>query len=134
MITITPTMREKFSKYECNYGDVVIRNVPAPINAFNILLDMGLNVSPKIVVMEFDSRYLRYGAYGSMEKEKFISSYQYLEMGTENDRIQNNVATYNPEMETLTIHIRSLSEIVGRGHDKNLCKKWLDASFFRVIH
>ncbi len=114
--------------YFRNYGDVVITNVPAPINALKILLDMGLPIHKKIVVMEFDSPYNTFngGTYG---KERFVSSYQYLEEGTENDRNQNNVATYNPAMGTLTIHYNNSKNTIGRGHSKELAKQWLDASY-----
>ena len=122
MINLTSALIEAFAPHRNACGDVVINHVTAPINALKILLDMGLNVSPKIVVMEFEER-------GSWKPSTFISSYQYLELGTENDKNQNNVATYNPAMGLLVIHTYRGKNTVGRGHDKNLCKKWLDASF-----
>lgn len=124
MIPYTPALEAAFSSFSRNFGDVVIMNVSAPINALQMLLDLGLPVSKKIVVMEFEDRQNHW--YG---KEKFISSYQFLEEGTENDRNQNNVATYNPAMGTLTIHWASGKPHVGRGHWIGYAKKWLDASY-----
>jgi hypothetical protein len=128
MIPATPALLETFAPYTRNFGDVQITNVPAPINALGILLEMGLPVSKKIVVMELESPYLAY-TWNGLEKEKFISSYQYLEEVTEDESIQNNVATYNPAMKTLTIHYHNGKNVIGRGHNKNLAKNWLDASF-----
>jgi hypothetical protein len=93
-----------------------------------MLLDLGLPIHKKIVVIEVESPYNSFngGTYG---KEKFVSSYQYLEEGTENDRTQNNVATYNPAMGTLTIHYASGKNHIGRGHWIGYAKKWLDASY-----
>jgi hypothetical protein len=101
---------------------VVITNVPAPINALKMLLDMGLPVSKKIVVMQFEDDQ-------TWNRSTFVTSYQYLEEGTENNDIQNNVATYNPTMGTLIIHYNNGKNTVGRGHSKALAKTWLDASF-----
>lgn len=124
MIPYTQALDAAFAPYARNYGDVVITNVPAPINALKILLDLGLPVHKKIVVNEFESPYNHW--YG---KEKFISSYAYLEAGTENERNQNNIATYNPAMGTLTIHIPSGNKTIGRGHWIGYAKQWLDASY-----
>ena len=122
MIPYTPALEVAFAPYSRNFGDVVITNVTAPINALKILLDLGLPVSKKIVVMEFEDTQ-------TWMPQKFISSYQYLEEGTENDKNQNNVATYNPAMGTLTIHWASGKSNVGRGHWIGYAKKWLDASY-----
>ena len=83
---------------------------------------MGLPVSKKIVVMEFEDNQ-------TWNRTKFVSSYQYLEAGTEGDENQNNVATYNPAMGTLIIHRSSGKSHVGRGHWIGYAKQWLDASF-----
>ena len=122
MIPYTPALQAAFAPFSRNFGDVVITKVPAPINALKILLDLGLPVHKSIVVMEFEDNQ-------TWNRTKFVSSYQYLEEGTENDNIQNNVATYNPAMGTLTIHWSSGKSHVGRGHSKALVKSWLDASF-----
>jgi hypothetical protein len=122
MIPITPALEAAFAPFTRNYGDVVITKVPAPINALKILLDLGLPVSKRIVVMEFEDNQ-------TWNRTNFVSSYQYLEEGTENDKNQNNVATYNPAMGTLTIHICSGANHIGRGHWIGYAKKWLDASF-----
>jgi hypothetical protein len=124
MIPITPALLASFAPHARNYGDVVITNVPAPLNALKILLDMGLPVSKRIVVNEFETPYNTY-TWEGMKKEMFISSYAYLEEGTDDNRIQNNVATYNPTMGTLTIHICSGANHIGRGHWKGYAKKWL---------
>ena len=124
MISYTSVLEAAFAPFPRNYGDVVITNVPAPINALKMLLDLGLPIHKKIVVMEVEDRQNHW--YG---KEKFVSSYQYLEEGTENDRTQNNVATYNPAMGTLTIHYASGKNHIGRGHWIGYAKKWLDASY-----
>lgn len=122
MIPYTSALEAAFAPYSHNFGDVVITKVPAPINALKILLDLGLPVHKKIVVMEFEDNQ-------TWNRTKFVSSYQYLEEGTENDKNQNNVATYNPAMGTLTIHWTSGKNHVGRGHWIGYAKKWLDASF-----
>jgi hypothetical protein len=129
MIQITPALQAAFAPHARNYGDVVITNVPAPINALKMLLDLGLPVSKRIVVNEFETPYNHFDVWGHYGKEKFISSYAYLEEGTENDCNQNNVATYNPTMGTLTIHICSGANHIGRGHWIGYAKKWLDASY-----
>lgn len=128
MIPYTPALEIAFAPFSRNFGNVVITNVSAPINALQILLDLGLPIHKKIVVMEFESPYNTY-TWEGLKKEKFISSYQFLEEGTENDRNQNNVATYNPAMKTLTIHWASGNAHVGRGHWIGYAKKWLDASY-----
>lgn len=127
MINITPALEAAFAPHTRNYEDVVIRKVPSPVNALKILIDMGLSISKKIVVNVFNSPYYIH-TWEGMEKEKFICSYAYLEEGTEDDNIQNNVATYNPSMETLTIHIPSGSKTIGRKHGKCYAKKWMDVS------
>jgi hypothetical protein len=122
MIPYTPALEAAFAPFSRNFGDVVITNVPAPINALKILLDLGLPVSKRIVVVEFEDTQ-------TWNRTKFVSSYQYLEAGTENDKNQNNVATYNPAMGTLTIHWSSGKPHVGRGHWIGYANKWLDATF-----
>ena len=121
---INDALLAAFAPYRnvCSLGDVAVRNVPAPLNALDILKKMGLNVSNQIVVAEFESPYWRYDWDGA-KKEKFISSYHFLEAGTENQKNQNNLATYNPTMNTLTIHYHDGKDHVGRGHWIGYAKK-----------
>jgi hypothetical protein len=124
---ITDTLKAAFAPHLTQQG-VYIGNVNGEMygaqgvyKAMEILRKMGLSVSDKVIVMQFESR-AYYGYYNGSSANYFVSSYQFLEKGTEDSAIQNNLATYNPSMDSLVIYYHDGKDRVGRGHDRNLCK------------
>lgn len=119
MIPITPALLEAFSPYRsvCSLNDVVVKNVPAVGNAYKVLKAMGLPVSKKVIVNNLPTNKQNYNYFtGSWKPEYHIFSYDFLEIGTEELKIKNNIATLSPSFDLLHIHFYGAKTNVGRDH------------------
>lgn len=119
MIPITQPILEAFSPYRsvCSPNDVVIKNVWAVNNAYDILKKMGLPVSKKVIVNNLSTSRTSFKySGGRWEPEYHIFSYDFLEIGTEELHLKNNIATLSTTFNLLHIHFYNQKTHIGRGH------------------
>ena len=107
MIPITQPLLETFAPYRsvCSLNDVVVKDVWAVNNAYQILKKMGLPVSKKVIV----NNYRLWLGY-------HIFSYDFLEIGPEERIMKHNIATLGTTFNMLHIHFFNPKTHVGRGH------------------
>lgn len=126
MILYTPELKAAFAHYPRNSprgGPVIpVRDCH---EAVQVLKQHGLPVSDTVGYTEFPVR--EYSSEWFNGRRDWISSYALIEAGTEKGMEQyptcvNEIATYNPDFKTLTIHCHDDKPDIGRGHWKGYLK------------
>ena len=114
MIPISQPLLEAFAPYRsvCSLNDVVVKKVYGVNEAFKILKKLRLPVSKRVI----DNRFQERTYYGWSNCGWFTASYDFLEIGTEDLNVKNNIATFLPAMNSIHIHFYGEKTHVGRMH------------------